>query len=65
MTKDVKELIAICLIALLVAALSIMFAVYASERKIDYDIAKSCAKNKAFQIKGVHYYCVEIEEQKK
>ena len=36
-----------------------------SERKIDYEISKSCEKNKAFQIKGVHYMCLEIQERKK
>ena len=51
-----------------IAFIALSFSVYASlvtQAVVDYDIAKSCAKNKAFQIKGVHYYCVEIQERKK
>ena len=51
-----------------IAFIALSFSVYASlvtQAVIDYDIAKSCKANKAFQIKGVHYYCVENEERKK
>jgi hypothetical protein len=61
MTTEAKLLIGVCLIAWVMVG----FAIVATQKSIDYAISKSCAKNKAFQIKGVHYYCVEIEERKK
>ena len=65
MTTEGKMFIGVCLIALIMVGIAIVEAIQATERTIDYEISKSCAKNKAFQIKGTHYYCVEIEERKK
>jgi hypothetical protein len=65
MTTEGKMFIGVCLIALIMVGIAIVEAIQATERTIDYEISKSCKANQAFQIKGTHYYCVEIEERKK
>lgn len=61
MSAGSKLLIGIALIALTFSG----FSAVITQENIDYQISKSCEKNKAFQIKGVHYMCLEIQERKK
>jgi hypothetical protein len=61
MSKEGKILLLVGIVSWAIA----IAAIYGVKKSIDYAISKSCKYNQAFQIKGVHYYCVEIEERKK